>query len=152
MRKINRLIIHTSASPNSLDVGVKEIREWHLQKGWKDIGYHFVIRRNGIVETGRPVEQVGAHVTGHNADSIGICIVGEGRDISYVTSAQKASLRGLVQALKVRFPSVTVHGHREYANKLCPGFDIKDFPWEGAVPAKPSPRLAWWQRLTNRKA
>jgi N-acetyl-anhydromuramyl-L-alanine amidase AmpD len=154
MRKINRLIIHTSASPNSLDVGVKEIREWHLQKGWKDIGYHFVIRRNGVLEKGRPIEQVGAHVAGHNADSIGICLVGEGTSLDYVTSAQAATLRRVVGDLKVLYPKATIHGHREYANKLCPGFDIKDFPWEDVAPVKlPSPdRLTWWQRITKRKA
>lgn len=154
VRKITRHIVHASASPNKLDIGVKEIDQWHKQRGWKGCGYHFVIRRNGIVETGRPVEQVGAHVTGHNADTIGTCLVGAGTSLDDFTSAQKAALRHLDAALKKRFPGITTHGHREYANKLCPGFDIKDFSWNdtptAAAPKAPPPSppsLGWWQRV-----
>ena len=76
MRKINWLVIHTAATRPSMDIGVKEIRQWHKAKGWSDIGYHYVIRRDGRVEKGRPESRVGAHVAGYNRDSIGICLVG----------------------------------------------------------------------------
>ena len=77
MRKINEIILHCSATPASMDIGAKEIRDWHVNGNhWRDIGYHWVIRRDGTVEKGRPEYQVGAHCLNHNANSIGVCMVG----------------------------------------------------------------------------
>ena len=130
MRTIKRHIIHASATPNKMDIGAKEIDRWHREKGWAEIGYHYIIRRNGVVEAGRPVSKIGAHVAGHNKDSIGTCLIGAGLSLDDFTAAQKASLRRVDAQIKTEFKGVTTHGHREYANKSCPGFDIKDFPWE----------------------
>jgi len=83
MRIIDTVIVHCSATKPSMDIGVDVIRQWHMNKGWSDIGYHYVIRRNGAVELGRDLdkdgdvdEEIGAHAYGHNATSIGICLIG----------------------------------------------------------------------------
>ena len=87
MRHINEIIIHCSATPEGRDYTVADIDRWHKARGWRGIGYHYVIYRDGSVHAGRPVEQIGAHCTGHNANSIGICYyccplkVSEQRDI-----------------------------------------------------------------------
>lgn len=115
-----------------MDVGVKEIRDWHVNgNGWKDIGYHFVIRRNGKTEKGRPLEQVGAHVAGHNAGSIGICLVGGVNQDDYTkaennfTQAQWKELVRLLRMLTALYPS-SIHGHNEYdKGKACPSFDVQ---------------------------
>ena len=77
MRKINRIILHCTATPEGKHFDVDTIRRWHVKdRGWKDIGYHYVIYLDGSVHEGLPVEQTGAHTSGHNADSIGIVYVG----------------------------------------------------------------------------
>ena len=130
MRQITELIIHCSATPEGKDFSAADIDRWHRQRGFKMIGYHYVIRLDGTIEQGRPPEMVGAHCTGHNAHSIGICYIGglapNGRPKDTRTPAQKDSLWALVQALLKQFPNATVHGHREFANKDCPCFDVKD--------------------------
>jgi len=148
MRKINRLIIHASATPNERAVTASDIDRWHKERGWKGIGYHNVIQRNGVIEPGRPLKDIGAHVAGHNRDSIGVCLIGAGVALSDFTEAQKASLRRLRKELEAQFPNITTHGHREYANKSCPGFDIKDFPWEEPQEAKQE-KTPWYARLLN---
>lgn len=135
MRKINKIIIHCAATTPEMDVGVKEIRQWHLARGFNDIGYHFVIRRNGEVEIGRKLEVVGAHAQGHNATSIGISLVGGCRRENgklytedNFTPAQKATLESLVKKLQAQFPAVTICGHRDLdKGKDCPSFSVKDF-------------------------
>ena len=129
MRSINKFIIHCSATPEGKDITVQDIRRWHLARKFKDIGYHFVIYRDGSVHTGRPVEQVGAHCFNYNAHSIGICYVGGlARDNKSPkdtrTEAQKVALMQLLKELHKRFPNATVHGHREFAAKACPCFDV----------------------------
>lgn len=130
MRKITKIIVHCSATPEGRDYTVADIDRWHKQRGWKGIGYHFVIYRDGSVHPGRKIEEIGAHCAGQNADSIGICYIGgvatDGKTPKDTrTPAQKAALCGLINELKTRFPNVTVHGHREFANKACPCFDVK---------------------------
>ncbi len=131
MRLINKIILHCAATKPSMDIGTKEIREWHLARGWVDIGYHFVIRRNGLIERGRALEQVGAHTTGHNAESIGICLVGgideKGKAANNFTSAQWESVENLLLELRHQFPKATIHGHREFAPKDCPCFDVQKY-------------------------
>ena len=130
MRQITQLIIHCSATPEGKDYTVADIDRWHRQRGFKMIGYHYVIYRDGSIHTGRPLEMVGAHCTGHNTHSVGICYIGglapNGRAKDTRTPEQKDSLWTLVQALLKQFPNATVHGHREFANKDCPCFDVKD--------------------------
>lgn len=135
MRAINKIIIHCSATPEGQDFTVQQIRQWHTTpkpkgNGWSDIGYHFVIYRDGSVHKGRPLEQIGAHTLGYNANSIGICYIGgcatDGSPKDTRTEAQKLALVKLVAELKARFPKATVHGHNEYAAKACPSFNVQD--------------------------
>ena len=129
MRTINEIICHCSATPEGRHVTVQRIRQWHLQRNFADIGYHYVVYLDGTVQKGRPLEKAGAHCKGHNAHSIGICYVGgldrQGKPKDTRTAAQKAALLSLIRELKQRFPRATVHGHREFANKACPCFDAK---------------------------
>ena len=147
MRTINEIILHCSANGPTSKIGAKEIREYHVkQRGWKDIGYHYVIKRDGTLENGRPVEQVGAHATNHNQNSIGICLVGgvarDGKTPEdNFTDAQFATLEGLLNRLRQTYPLASIHGHNEFANKACPVFDVNYFlrkhniakvPWDSA--------------------
>ena len=135
MRVINKIIIHCAATPEGKDYTVDQIRQWHTTpkpngNGWKDIGYHFVIYRDGSVHPGRPIEQIGAHTSGYNANSIGICYIGgcakDGKTPKDTrTPEQKAALVKLVAELRRRFPNASVHGHNEFANKACPSFNVQ---------------------------
>jgi len=131
MRDINQIVIHCSDTPAGMDIGYREIRQWHTDpppkgNGWKDIGYHYVIRRNGQVENGRPEEEVGAHVQGHNANSIGICLVGGGKGICNFTHQQWDTLRWRIADLCQRYPNAAVCGHRDLnPAKACPSFDAR---------------------------
>ena len=129
MRTINEIICHCSATPEGRHVTVQQIRQWHLQRNFADIGYHYVIYLDGTVHKGRPLEKAGAHCKGHNAHSIGICYVGgldrQGKPKDTRTAAQKAALLSLIRELRQRFPRASVHGHREFANKACPCIDAK---------------------------
>ena len=130
MRNINKIIIHCSATPEGQEFSVDDIRRWHLQRGFADIGYHFVIYLDGSVHVGRPLAKAGAHCKGHNAHSIGVCYIGGVATDSKTpkdtrTDAQKASLVKLITELRQQFPNASVHGHREFANKACPCFDAR---------------------------
>lgn len=129
MRKITKIIIHCSATPEGRDYTVADIDRWHKQRGWKGIGYHYVVYRDGSVHTGRDVADIGAHCTGQNANSIGICYIGgctaDGKTPKDTrTPAQREALRDLVDLLRTEYPNATIHGHREFANKACPCFDV----------------------------
>ena len=131
MRKINKIIVHCTATPEGRAHTVKDVDAWHRQRGFDGIGYHFLVLLDGTVETGRPLEKQGAHCLGHNADSVGVCYVGgvaaDGRTPKDTrTPVQREALRGLVGWLRGLFPCATVHGHREFAAKACPSFDISD--------------------------
>jgi N-acetylmuramoyl-L-alanine amidase len=132
MRKIDKVIIHCSATKPSMDIGAEVIRGWHLKRGWKDIGYHFVIKRNGEIEDGRPLEQVGAHVSGYNTGSIGICLVGgvSEKNVNIAednfTELQWRSLRNLLKIIKADYRNATIHGHNEFSpQKACPSFNVQ---------------------------
>jgi len=117
MREIKKLIIHCSATKPSMDIGAEDIRGWHKSKGWDDIGYHYVIRRNGKVEKGRDVSIAGAHAKGHNFNSIGVCLVGGIDDDSKADDnynlKQYNALIQLISFLKITFPIDDVLGHRD---------------------------------------
>jgi N-acetylmuramoyl-L-alanine amidase len=128
MRKITEIIVHCSATPEGRDVSANEIDRWHRNRGFAQIGYHYVVRLNGVIETGRPVDKIGAHCLGHNANSIGVCYVGgyaaDGHTAKDTrTAAQKQALRNLLRELLNRYPGATVHSHRDFAAKACPCFD-----------------------------
>jgi len=126
------LVVHCSATPPGMDIGVDEIRKWHLAKGWSDVGYALVIRRDGTVESGRPLQYQGAHVEGHNHEAIGVCLVGGmdarmARPEDNFTLAQYDSLESVLRLLLQKFPGRTVQGHRDFpgVTKACPSFDVK---------------------------
>ena len=128
MRKINEIIVHCAATPEGKDFTVQQIDSWHRQRGFRCIGYHYAIYRDGLVHSGRPENQVGAHCTGHNANSIGVCYIGgcasDGKTPKDTrTDAQKTALLKLLRELKAKYPVAAIHGHRDFANKACPSFN-----------------------------
>lgn len=131
MRTIKKIIVHCSDTPEGRDVRAAEIKRWHTkERGWNDIGYHYVIDLDGTIEPGRPIEVAGAHCTGYNADSIGICYVG-GCDAKMHpkdtrTEEQKASLIMLLKYLVAKYPGTKIYGHRDFSSKACPSFDAKE--------------------------
>lgn len=127
-RTIKELIVHCSATPEGKDYSVNTIRQWHLQRGFSDIGYHYVIYRDGSIHTGRDESIIGAHCTGHNANSIGVCYIGgcasDGKTPKDTrTTEQKQSLVKLLKELKTKYPQASIHGHRDFSSKACPSFD-----------------------------
>ena len=128
------IVVHCSATTSKMDIGAAEIDRWHRSKGWQCIGYTFVIRRDGSIEEGREVDVIGAHVEGHNANSIGICMVGgvaaDGKTPeNNFTPEQFASLKSLVARLKTKYHDAVVQGHRDFPGvaKACPSFSVKDW-------------------------
>ena len=126
---INEIIIHCSDTKDGINFNINDIDRWHKQKGWKCCGYHYVILLDGTIQQGRELEAVGAHCSGHNAHSIGICYIGgldkDGKPKDTRTAQQKAALYDLVNKLCEKFPDATIHGHKEFANKACPCFDVQ---------------------------
>ena len=131
MRDINKLIIHCSYTREGQDISVDTIRRWHvMERGWSDIGYHFVIDIDGNLHEGRDVKRTGAHTKGYNKDSIGICYVG-GCDENLNpkdtrTKFQKETLTTIIKYWKTLYPNATVHGHNEFSEKDCPCFDVRE--------------------------
>mgnify|MGYP001148671095 CR=1 FL=1 len=131
-RTIDLIVVHCSATPPSMDVGAAEIHRWHLDRGWRDIGYHAVVRRDGTVEAGRPLDQAGAHVRGHNKHSLGICLIGgvdqHGRPEANFTGPQLRAAALWALARQSENPGAQIFGHRDLdPHKACPSFDVG--PW-----------------------
>lgn len=126
-RAIDKIIIHCTATPEGREVTVADIDRWHRQRGFRCIGYHFVVGLDGRVATGRPVDEAGAHCSGHNATSIGVVYVGgldvAGNPLDTRTPAQRRALVELINKLVMEYPQARVHGHRDFAAKACPCFD-----------------------------
>lgn len=136
------IVIHCSATRATLDIGVPEITRWHIQRGFDTVGYHYVIRRNGELETGRPEQAIGAHVRGHNANSVGICLAGgvdgQNNPQNNFSDEQFSTLKILLQQLVERYPGARILGHRDLSPdkngdgkispnefvKACPSFDV----------------------------
>lgn len=130
MRKINKIIIHCAATPEDKNFTVEDINRWHKERGFIKIGYHYVIYIDGSIHQGRELGEVGAHCTGYNRDSIGICYIGgvdkDGKTPKDTrTNAQKESLLKLIKELKTKFPQAEIYGHRDFSKKDCPSFDAK---------------------------
>ena len=116
MRKINRIIVHCTATPAGRHVTVADIDRWHRQRGFAGIGYHYVIYLDG------------SHCSGYNATSIGVCYVGGvaadcRTPLDTRTPAQRSSLVDLLRRLKTLYPGATIHSHGDFAPKACPSFD-----------------------------
>jgi hypothetical protein len=139
MRDINTIFVHCAATrpdwlaDQSAQAKLIEIDRWHRDRGFDGFGYHYLIDRDGKVVAGRPLAKIGAHVRGHNAKSVGICLVGGfGSDAGDAfsknfTPAQDMALRALIDTLQEEFPGAKVRGHNEVANKACPGFNVQQW-------------------------
>lgn len=153
MRYVDEIIIHCADTrPTWMQYEdakgkTQEIRRWHMdERGWSDIGYHFVVDRDGTVVDGRPLEKAGAHVRGRNDHSVGICLLGghgSARNDKFednFTSQQDSALRSLIQRLKIEHPEIRkITGHNEYANKACPGFNVEGWLRREHVEERTSP-------------
>lgn len=133
--KVDKIILHCSATPEGIPFTIEDIRKWHTLpgakggKGWSDIGYHYVVHLDGSVHTGRPEHRPGAHCKGQNHCSIGICYVGglasDGTTPKDTrTPAQKSAIDKLVKDILARYPAATIHGHNEFSTKACPCFKV----------------------------
>ena len=131
MRLVKEIIIHSSATREEQQVSVDTIRDWHLAKGWNDIGYHFYIDLDGTINKGRDIDKMGAHCKGHNRNSIGICYCGgvetDGKTPKDTrTQEQKDSLLNVLKTLKAMYPEAVIYSHSEFAAKACPSFDATE--------------------------
>lgn len=131
MRTIKEIIVHCSATPEGRDVKMETVKGWHVnERGWSDIGYHWIIELDGSIHKGREESSSGAHAKGHNKESIGVCYIG-GVDADMNpkdtrTDKQKESLHCLImEDLKGRYPDAMVIGHSDVSSKACPSFDAK---------------------------
>lgn len=132
-RNITAIVIHCSATPEGRVLTVKDIDRMHRERGFNGVGYHWIIRLDGTVDKGRNEAIPGAHVSGHNFDTIGICYIG-GVDVKMKakdtrTPAQKAAMRRLVDQLLEKYPKAKVCGHRDFpgVKKDCPSFSVRDW-------------------------
>ena len=130
-RKITEIIVHCSATAEGKHYTVEDIRKWHKQQGWSDVGYHYVVYLDGSIHNGRDVDIAGAHTVNHNAHSIGVCYIGgvakDGKTPKDTrTEEQKDSLLYLLRLLREQYPTAKIYGHRNFANKACPSFEAKE--------------------------
>ena len=144
MRPIHAIVIHCSASKDGKALSREELVREHQARGFRTIGYHWVIEPDGTRVAGRPESEIGAHVEGHNADTIGVCMIGT----KQFSRAAWASLAALVKRLQAAYPGVKARGHRDYSPdldhdgkiepcewvKLCPNFDVASWISSGFVP------------------
>ena len=137
-RKIKLLVIHCSATRCNVPFTVEQLRQCHLQRGFKDIGYHFYIRKNGDIKTTRPIERIGAHAKGFNRTSIGVCYEGgldcHGRPADTRTEWQKHSMRVLILTLLKDYPGCRICGHRDLSPDLNGNGEIEPEEWVKACP------------------
>lgn len=150
MRAIRAIVIHTSATRSNMFVDAAMIDIWHRNakpKPYKKIGYHYVIKRNGALEAGRKESEVGAHVGGHNSDTIGICLVGglnaqTGAAENNYTPEQWNTLRKVLNDLSKRYPQAVVTGHREYSPDLDGDGVVERHEWFKECPCFDAPMWA----------
>lgn len=132
MRKIDKIVIHCSATPKGKYFDVDDIRRWHVEEnGWQDVGYHFIVLLDGTIQLGRPLAVVGAHTSRFNHDSIGICYIGggtKGSEEDTRTVEQFKSLFYLLKTLKLIFKEAVILGHRDFPDvtKSCPNFNAME--------------------------
>jgi N-acetyl-anhydromuramyl-L-alanine amidase AmpD len=147
LREINSIWVHCTATKPSQDIGVKTVRSWHVRRGWSDIGYHFLIKRDGKIQKGRKIERAGAHTRGYNSTSVGIALVGgineKGRPQFNFTKEQMVSLDHLATELCETYgiDAKKVRGHNEVSAKACPCFDVPQW-FSKTISKKPEKRDA----------
>jgi len=130
-KSTSKIIIHCTATRENQDITTDTIRRWHVvERGWSDIGYHYIIKLDGTVEKGRSEELQGAHTKGENHCSIGIAYVGgcdeklNPKDTR--TENQKEALNKLIADLTYKYPDTVVYGHNDFSDKACPCFNAKE--------------------------
>ena len=132
-KKTDFIILHCAATKPSMDIDIKTIDSWHRKRGFFSVGYHYVITRNGTVQIGRKIDEVGGHAKGFNHRSIGICLVGGVSQDDHTiaennfTSEQWIELNKLLEELIRTFPSAKVIGHNQVSKKDCPSFDVQTY-------------------------
>lgn len=133
MRKINLLVIHCTASRPNQSIPVELLDKMHKARGWKGVGYHYYITRDGQLYQCRPEEEIGAHARHYNAHSIGICYEGgldeKGQTADTRTPAQRHALIALLRSLKIDYPDAEIVGHCELegVHKDCPSFNCQEY-------------------------
>lgn len=121
---LSKIVIHCSETPTGRDDRAKDIHRWHLEKGWDGIGYHYVICVDGAIERGRPEFWQGSHVKGHNSNTVGICLIGNGD----YNGLQYDSLAHLVMRLHLENNDAKIVGHYELdKSKTCPNFEVNEW-------------------------
>lgn len=143
MKPVTHIVVHYSATYEDQNITAADIDKMHKNRGWKGIGYHYFIRRDGTLERGRPENEVGAHVGGQNSGKIGVCWAGglnrktgPNVGVDNRTDAQNETLIKLIRDLLKRYPGAQVVGHRDLAATQCPGFDVR----------------SWWASVQKQKA
>lgn len=129
------IVVHAADTYERMDIGVREIRQWHKANGWLDVGYHFIIRRDGTVEEGRAHDQIGSHVRGKNSTSVGICLVGgkgdDNKPVNNFTDAQFAALEIVLTRMQNEYTQAKIVGHKDLdSGKACPCFDVASWLYE----------------------
>lgn len=143
------IVFHCSATPPSQDIGAQEINGMHLARGWSGIGYHYVVRRNGDIELGRPLWAVGAHVKGFNTNSVAVCWVGgvneDGEPEDNRTPVQKEIMAGIAIALKLTYREAQLKGHRDFSPDVDGDGEIEEWEWMKACPCFDVEE--WWESV-----
>lgn len=143
-RKITAIVIHCSASKDGIAKSREDLVREHQTRGFRTIGYHWVVEPDGALVAGRPESAIGAHVEGHNADTIGVCMIGTKR----FTSKAWATLATVAKNLQRTYPGARLLGHRDFSPdldhdgkiephewiKLCPNFDVATWVADGFTP------------------
>ena len=134
-KKTEMIVIHCASTKPSMDIGYKEIRKWHVEdNGWDDVGYHYIVRRDGKVEVARSEAFQGAHAPAVNSKSIGVCLVGgmaeDGGAENNFTLEQFLSLKDLIKKIKTTNPNIKeILGHCDVQDNKpnCPRFNLKEW-------------------------
>ena len=147
--RTSRIAVHHSASP---DVSAAQIHSWHLDRGWSGIGYHYVIRKNGNVELGRPIDTAGAHTQGYNSDSVGICLTGNFMEET-PSAEQLRALVELIRYLQQQYGQLEINRHQDLSPTACPG---DKFPWKQFIQTlnenSPAPLSDEWKKNIMKQA
>lgn len=133
------IVVHCSATPPDMDIGADTIDRWHKARGWSSIGYHYVVRRNGVADVGRPHDETGAHCKGHNHNSVAVCWVGgvdnAGNPQDNRTIKQKYGLLGIIAMLRELYPQAVVVGHRNLSKDVDGDGVVEEWEWVKACPS-----------------